>query len=176
MSPSNLLLHLATLTSVRKQERNLSLPREALGENKSFKAKTASNVYPEDSNPAPKSSTACDSKSVQTGLSREAVAGARPPRPPRPPRFPSHAAGRLVSTRRAAREAWEWRLCGGGAGCVHRHVVTVRPPQEPPPVSPKTFHLVILARVQRAKQPGGWTCFILSFYRQRNEGLKNKGA
>lgn len=117
MSPSNLLLHLATLTSVRKQERNLSLPREALGENKSFKAKTASNVYPEDSNPAPKSSTACDSKSVQTGLSREAVAGARPPRPPRPPRFPSHTAGRLISTRRAAREAWEWSLCGGGGLC-----------------------------------------------------------
>lgn len=38
--------------------------------------------------------------------------------------------------------------------------------------SKHTLHLFILARAQKIKPPGGWTSFIISFYRQRN-GLKS---
>lgn len=47
MSPFIFLLHLATFTSVRKQERNLA-SRDLLEGNKLFKVITAVKVYPED--------------------------------------------------------------------------------------------------------------------------------
>lgn len=63
-------LHLATLTSVRRQERKRGLPRDVLEEKKGFKVITSGRVCPDDSNPALKSSMIHNPSSAQTGPKR----------------------------------------------------------------------------------------------------------